>query len=392
MGNNLSIAFEIQDLLLAREIAEGLKGLSSVNLVHSVNDKGDQGTVAFKAPPEIILLEDQPQSGDGLRKLTSLRRSFPLAAIFVISDDRRPEHIVEVMKSGAAEFFVTPLQHHALQQAVEKVRAQRGRAGGVNLGACYSFISSKGGLGSTSIAVNTAALLAERKGDPVALCDLCFQAGDDSTLLDIVHEKTILDLCQNFHRLDPLFLKGALAHHATGLNFLPAPNNPEDGEEVRPEHVEKICMLLRETHSSVIIDCPSMTINDCTVQAFISSDKVFVVIDLSVPAVRNAARLFQLIRKLGLPPQKIEFVVNRFIKSTPLSLEAAEKTLGKRVFWIFPNDFENIFSSINRGVPLATFNANAPLSKNLAEFIQKLFNPAAARDYRGMRGTFGKVL
>lgn len=392
MGKDLNIVFEIQDLRLAEELSRELQSLSSINLIHSVNDQGDRGTSAFKSPPQIILLEDRPDSGDISRRLVTLHRSFPLAAIFVISADHRPEHIVEVMKAGAAEFFVTPVQSEILQRAVERVREQRGRCEGINLGACYSFISSKGGLGSTSIAVNTAALLAERKSNPVVLCDLCFQAGDDSTLLDIVHEKTITDLCLNFHRLDALFLKGVLARHVTGLNFLPAPNNPEDGEEVRPEHVEKIFTLLRETHSTAIIDCPSMTINDCTVQAFASSDKVFVVIDLSVPAVRNASRFFQLIRKLGLPPQKIEFVVNRYIKSMPLSLESAEKTLGKRIFWIFPNDFENIFASINRGVPLATFNASAPLSKNLGEFIQKLLNPAAANEYRGMRGTFGKII
>jgi len=393
MGKDLNIAFEIQDLRLAEEISRELKEISCINLIHSVNDQGDHGTAAFKSPPQIILLEDQPDNSDLLRRLISLHHNFPLAAIFVISADCRPEHIVEVMKAGATEYFVTPVQSAILQRAVEKVREQRGRTEGSRLGACYSFISSKGGLGSTSLAVNTAALLAEQKGNTVALCDLCFQAADDSTLLDIVQEKTIIDLCGNFHRLDAHFLKGVLARHATGLNFLPAPNKPEDGEEVRPEHVEKICSLLRETHSGVIIDCPSMTVNDCTVQAFTASDKVFIVIDLSVPAVRNASRLFELIRKLGLPPQKVEFLVNRFIKSTPLSLEAAEKTLGKRVFWIFPNDFENIFSSINRGVPLATFNANAPLSKNLAEFAQRLINPAtAAKDYRGMRGTFGKAI
>lgn len=392
MGSNLNIAFEIQDLRLADEISRDLEGLSRINLIHSINEQGDRGTTAFQSPPEIILLEDLPDNTNVLRRLISLHHNFPLAAIFVISADRRPEHIVEVMKAGATEYFTTPVSPAALQRAVEKVRDQRGRAEGARFGNCYSFISSKGGLGSTSLAVNTAALLAEKKGRAIALCDLCFQAGDDSTLLDIVPEKTIIDLCQNFHRLDALFLRGVLARHATGLNFLPAPPNPEDGEEIRPEHVEKICALLRETHNGVIIDCPSMAVNDCTVQAFMASEKVFIVIDLSVPAVRNASRLFTLIRKLGLSPQKVEFLVNRFIKSAPLSLEAAEKTLGKRVFWIFPNDFENIFSSINRGVPLATFNANAPLSKNLAEFTQKLLNPAAAKDYRGMRGTFGKTI
>lgn len=392
MVNNLNIAFEIQDLSLAREIAEELKGLSSINLIHSVSDKGDQGTVAFKAPPEIILLEDRPDAGYVVHRLINLRRHFPLAAIFIISDNRRPEHIVEVMKNGAAEYFATPVDPATLQRAVEKVRDQRGRAEGARFGNCYSFISSKGGLGSTSIAVNTAALLSEQKGGTVALCDLCFQAGDDSALLDIIHDKTIIDLCRNFHRLDSVFLKGVMARHTTGLDFLPAPNNPEDGEEIRPEHVETICTLLRETHNNVIIDCPSMTVNDCTVQAFLASEKIFVVIDLSVPAVRNASRLFNLIRKLGVSPQKVEFVVNRYIKGMPLTLDSTEKTLGKKMFWLFPNDFENIFSSINRGVPLSTFNPHALLSRNLVEFIRKLRNPETAGEYRGLRGTFGKAV
>lgn len=392
MSDSLNICFEINDLDLSREISDQLKTLASVNLIHNITAEGDFGVSAFKAAPEIILLEDRSDAGDILSRLAALRRSFPLAALFVISRGCRPEHIVEVMKAGAAEFFFTPIDPVALQKAIEKTRDQRKRSEGMHLGTGYCFISSKGGLGATTLAVNTAALMAQNDKDKVVLFDLCFQAADDSTLLDIVHDKTIIELCRNFHRLDSHFLKGVLAMHASGLEFLPAPHKPEEGEEIRPEHIEKICSLMRETHRSMVIDCPSMTVNDCTVHAFMASEKIFVVIDLSVPAVRNAARLSELFRKLGISSRKVEFVVNRFIKSSPLSLESAEKTLGKKVFWLFPNDFEDVFSSINRGIPLSTFNPRATLSKNLVEFVQKLRNPGKAGDYRGMRGTFGTVI
>ncbi|HXV21363.1 MAG TPA: AAA family ATPase [Desulfuromonadales bacterium] len=392
MGQNLNIVFEIHDLSLAKELSEDLKNLTSITLTHRVSEQGDRGTTAFKAPPEIILVEDLPEASDIFRKLAGLRKSFPLASIFVISADRRPEHIVEIMKAGAAEYFATPLDPQTLRGAIEKVREQRGRQESAAAGPCYSFISSKGGLGATVIAVNVATALAEGRGAATALCDMSFQSGDCSVLLDLVPETSIADVCRNFHRLDASFLKGAMIRHATGLNYLAAPVNPDDCEEITAEKIERICALTREAHRCVIIDCPSMSVSESNFQALLASDKVFIVSDLSVPAIRNAARLFQHIRKLGISTQKIEIVVNRYIKETPLSLDSAEKTLGKKIFWLFPNDFENVISSINRGIPLIKLNPRSPLTRNIVEFIQKLQHPAAHLNYRGVRGTFGKAV
>lgn len=391
MARHLNIAFEIQDLHLAREISEDLSTLSGISMIHSVGASGDQGTAAFQTPPEIILLEDRSAAGPLLPRLVALREAFPLAALFVISADRQPEHIVEAMKAGASDYFVIPVDPLALQRAIEKVRAQRTLSNG-RAGLCYSFMSSKGGLGATALAVNFAALLAGRHEHTVALCDLCLQAGDVATMLDMPQERTIADLCSNFHRLDGHFLKGVLGRHASGIRFLPAPRNQEDAEIVHPEHIEKICTLLAEAHSRVIIDCPSMLIDDCTLQAFNVSEKLFVIIDLSVPALRNAARLFSLLGRLGIESAKIEFVVNRYTRGSTLSLNAADKLIGKKIFWALPNDFENVFSSINRGVPLVTATPRAALAKSLAEFIDKLRTPDAAGDYRGVRGTFGKAV
>jgi pilus assembly protein CpaE len=226
----------------------------------------------------------------------------------------------------------------------------------------------------------------------VALCDMSLQSGDASVLLDLVAATTITDLSRNIHRLDVSLLRDAMSRHHSGLAFLPAPGDPEDSEEVSAEQIARILELCRQLFDVVLVDCTSMRVDDRTMEIFNLADKVFVVTDLSVPAVRNATRLCNLMAKLGIGLEKIEVVVNRYLKGGALSIEEVEKTLKKRIFWLFPNDFVDIVSSINQGEPLVAKQPGAPFAKNSTEFAEKLGNPCADACYRGIRGTFGKAL
>jgi pilus assembly protein CpaE len=69
-----------------------------------------------------------------------------------------------------------------------------------------------------------------------------------------------------------------------------------------------------------------------------------------------------------------------------------ERTLNKTIYWLFPNDFKNVISSINKGIPLIKFNPSAPLSKNIVNFSEKLRNPLPQEHFRGVRGTFGRAI
>ena len=135
-----------------------------------------------------------------------------------------------------------------------------------------------------------------------------------------------------------------------------------------------------------------MQINDCSVEAFKQSDMVFVVTDMSVPSIRNTVRLCKLIRKLGIGLDKIEIVINRYIKGGALSLGEIEKNFDKPVYWLAPNDFSEIVASINRGVPLVKLSPGAPFSKNLVEFTKKIRGVLDDSNFRGIRGTFGKSI
>lgn len=393
MAKEVLIALDIQDNGLAKTIEKQLQEISGAQINHWYNDIREKTSLAVKTPPDIIIIDDTPEtSGSVFTRIHHHRRGFPQSSIFVVSAIQRPEYIVDVMKAGAAEFLVAPVNPLPLKNAIEETRTRLVNAGKFAKGSVFGFISSKGGLGSTTIAVNTATTLSQDKKEVVSLIDMSFQSGDASVLLDVIPQTTFTDICRNYHRLDAAFIKGAMAKVAAGFDFLGAPREPEESKEIRVDHISTLLDHAKKLYDHVVIDCTSMYIDECTIEAFKSCEKVFVIIDLSLPAVRNGARLCQLLQKMGISSQKIEVVINRFIKGGALSLEEVEKTLGRRVFWLFPNDFDNVISSINRGIPLVKFDHNAAFSKSVEQFSEKLHNPQANPQFRGIRGAFGKAI
>jgi pilus assembly protein CpaE len=296
------------------------------------------------------------------------------------------------MKAGVSEYLVTPINDKIFKNAIEEVRARLATSGQISRGSVYSFISSKGGLGSTVLSVNSACAMAKDKQSRVALFDMSFQSGDATVLLDLYPQTTMSDVVRNYHRLDSSFLLAAMTKHATGLEFMAAPNNPEDYDTINGTHVSHVLDLAKKIYDQVIVDCTSMSINECNIEIFNASETIFLVTDMSVPAIRNCSRLIKLMGKIGIDAKHIEIVVNRVIKGGALSLADVEKNLDKKAYWLFPNDFKGVVSSINKGEPLLIGNSGLPLAKNIAQFVEKVKSPESSHAFRGIRGTFGKAI
>lgn len=392
MSKDLIVALQITGSALSKDIAALVKDINGVSAVQWPGILAEKGPIAVKTIPDIILIDDRPENGEVYARVQTIKENFPKATLIVISENKDPQHIIAAMKAGAAEYLVQPVRKETLLNAFDEVRAKLANAGNLAQGRVYSFVSAKGGVGSTVLAVNTAAALAMDKKSTVALIDMSFQSGDASVLLDIVPQNTIIDICTNMHRFDVAFLRGVMTGHSTGISFLSAPLNPEDSEDINSGHITSILNLTKKLYDHVVIDCGSMHFNDCTIEAFKQSDKVFVVTDMSVPSIRNTVRLCKMGRKFDISFTKIEIVINRFIKGGALSLDEIEKNFDKKVYWLFPNDFSDIVSSINRGVPLVKLSPGAPFSKNVVEFAKKFQGILNDQNFRGIRGAFGKSI
>jgi len=362
-----------------------VKAMPAHDLTHEAEERGDLSA-------DIVILDDGLEGTDITTTIERTLALYSKSAIFVISPDISPKNIVRLMKAGASEFISNPVKADNLIDAVEEFRIKRVNAGRMAQGKIFSFISSKGGVGSSVVAVNSATALAKKDGLAVALCDLSLASGDASVMLDLLPNLSIVDLCRNIHRLDVALFRGALTRHSSNVDFLAAPPSPADIVDVKAEHVQQILSLARKLYDYILVDCSSMRPDKSTLEALKLSERICIVTDLSVTAIRNTSRLFKHIESLGIERSRIAVLVNRYVKGSSLSVDEVEKTLQHSVSWLFPNEFAPIVSSINRGVPLVKLNPGTAFSRNVLEFVEKLQNPNIHGDYRGVKGIFGKVI
>src|SRR5207244_1665508 len=155
--------------------------------------------------------------------------------------------------------------------------------------------------------------------------------------------------------LDPQELHKALikltqSPARSGGCVLAAPPEIEEADQVGHDEVELALRLLREQFPYTVVDT-ARTITGATLAAFEQSMRIFVLTDLSVPGVRSARRLLDLLGRLSLPHERAEVLVTRAVPG-PVSLEDAVRALGKDPFLVLPRDEAAASAAMNGGMPL----------------------------------------
>ena len=103
----------------------------------------------------------------------------------------------------------------------------------------FAFVGAKGGVGTTTLAVNVAAALATADTkSPVLMLDLhATSHGDAALLLGVEPRFSVVDALENTNRLDATYLKSLVVRTRDGLDVLASPERPSlrapDGQQVR---------------------------------------------------------------------------------------------------------------------------------------------------------------
>ncbi|MGB2930540.1 MAG: AAA family ATPase [Desulfobacterales bacterium] len=240
-------------------------------------------------------------------------------------------------------------------------------------GKIITVIGSKGAVGTTTIAVNLAVSLAENKDvQSVALIDMNLLFGDLPLFLESKPEYNWSDITKTISRLDDTFLKNILSVDASGVCVLPSSSRFSDQNEVTPEIIEHLLMLMRRVFDFVIID-GGQPLDDISFKTLELSDIILLVSILSYPCPLITNKLLRAIRDLGFPPdEKIKIVINRYLKKSNTSIEDAEASFEKEIFWTIPNDYQTTSTAINEGKSLAQFAPRKAITKNFRELATKL--------------------
>ena len=243
-----------------QELKEKLAAQAGIEVVAETTEYASESNPSafnrfVRTNPDIIILEAQ-----GLVKttdaLTVLRSRVPDTWLLALSEAKDPMVIIEAVRAGAREFLPKPISAQALGQAIERFKANKFRDTEVKQsGRVYWVTSGKGGVGTTTVAINLAASMTKLVSARVVMIDLSRPVGDATPYLNLRNEFTVTDVLANADRLDPVLLESYVTS-AKGLTVLPGARDFRSGQLLTSEAIEKLLDVARQAYAHVLVDLP----------------------------------------------------------------------------------------------------------------------------------------
>jgi pilus assembly protein CpaE len=317
------------------------------------------------------------------RTAEDLKRKLPHIHLLMTSADNSPQTILRALRSGAEEFLAQPLNWPEALQCLERMQQKivLHQANGRDQGSIITIFSSKGGVGSTTVATNLAVALTAARQHSVCIVDLVLQFGAVTSFLNLEASYTILDLVKNLQRIDALFLEGSLVKHASGVRVLAEPFHVEEASRITPADIEATLDVLVQSFDFVVVDTPK-EIDEMVFPALQRAHLILFVMEMNIPSLKGAHRALDSFERLGIPAHKVRLIVNRHVSSKLMSLESVEKTLGTKIFSLLPNDYPTAIAALNQGVPILDIDPRSKLTKKyraLAEALREELSVTAGR-------------
>jgi pilus assembly protein CpaE len=347
--------------------------------------------VIQQSMPDLAIVALDADKPKALQMIGQLSVEHPKLPILTISHDHQA--LLQSLQKGAKYFLTHPV---GLEDMLAALRRALGEAGGVEpaAGTAGAFVrqsagssviavlGSRGGVGTTSLAVNLAATLAADPTHAVALLDLDLALGDADIAIEVsgMESISIADLARNIERLDMNYLRRALAKHPeTGLSVLRHPLEIQDMGLIHENHVERVLNLLKISYTHLVLDL-SKALLPTDLMALRMSDLILLVAQLELSSLRNVVRLIHCMSQFEENlADKIRVVINRVGSETVeegISMKKAEDVIGKPIFWQIPNDTKAVIAARVAGQPLVQLNPKSRAQQSIHGLAQTLSGKA----------------
>lgn len=347
--------------------------------------------VSMAQDHDVILFATDPKDESDLDAIRSLVANNDSDTIFfaLTSGEISLTAARELNRAGVHDVLPIEIGSEDLAEQIEKwtkVHAPKHvEIVGMRTAKVIPVAQARGGIGSTSVAVNLAVSLARigagRKTPGtyrVALLDLDFQFGAVASFLDVEAQDGLLELAIGDKDPDLDFLRQCMVTMDDGLSVLTAPSRFAPIEVLNNTKIDKILSILASEFDFIVVDLPRALV-DWVGPVMTRADHLFLVTDVSVPSVRQARRLIDIYTEdnLTLP---VELVVNRAVKPMLPSgqQKAAEKVLERSFKYWLPEDIKAARSTLDLGKPLAEVAPRAKLTKAFRKMATATINLGAA--------------
>ena len=316
-------------------------------------------------PPEVVIADVR-----GLARLPTallaLKLRHPGTAVVLLASALDPMLMLEAMRAGINECIAEPITVATLGDALARVLAVRGG----QAGEMFAFIGAKGGVGTTTLAVNVATALA-RSGSTLVI-DLQPSLGDAALLLAAEPRFSVSDAVDNTHRLDQSFFEGLAVHTDAGPWLLGSPEQPSP-HAIEPNRLRLLLEFAARHYRYTVLDVPRTS--RPVLESLSAATSIVVVTNQELASVRAASRLSDMLRR-RYGREKTSVVLTRYDAGAEIGKDDIEMAVHGDIRFTFPSDYRVAVEAFNLGRPLV-LTRTARLADAYAEFAQVLTGRAA---------------
>jgi pilus assembly protein CpaE len=360
--------------------------------VHVASD-GEAGVeMARSVEPDLILMDVAMPRLDGYAATQKIRATEDgnHVPIIMLTSEADVEQRVKGLRAGADDDIVKPF--HPLE-LIARIKALLARSGGgqarakgaeqATLGRLACFYGAKGGVGTTTIAINTAIALSSAVKRRTALVDANLQFGDLRVFLDLGLDTASMVNAITEPDLDLDLLKKLMVTHHSGIDLLLAPPTPEaadivvEKQRADPAALTHLLSLSRKLYDYTVVDMVK-TIDDFNLQLFDEADVIYVVMTADLSCLKNVRLVLETMDSLGYEKSKVQLVLNRSNAYTGINVANAESALGRQIDYQVINEYRGAIGSLNSGEPFMYSRPDGPLGQSVAAFAREVDKLLAA--------------
>jgi len=302
----------VSDALTEKVLRECLTQLSLTNgmVVRGGIAKATETLGAERSPD--ILIVDISGADLPISQVHALAEVCEPGVIVIAIGDRNEIGLYrDLLHAGVSDYIVKPLTPQLIARALNQRTGIRAASPiHKKLGTMTALIGARGGVGTTTLAVNLAWYLANRQSRRVALVDLDLQNGDCALALNIKPTPGMREALINPMRIDSTLLERVMTPVGHRLFVLSSEEPLRDDVKVSAEAINTLVGALREQFHYVVFDVPRIPTTPYR-QALDIADFRIIVGDQTLRSVRDIVRLRGALGE-GDGKQHNDFVVNRY--------------------------------------------------------------------------------
>ena len=322
--------------------------------------------------PDLVITDVRMPELNGIELTSRLRGHHRTAGvpILMFSDLGEAHHALAGYAVGADDYLPKPFELAILEAKVQSLlRRSASASANPNRGRVILFAHAKGGVGTTSLAVNTAVLLAAQSSRPVGLLDLDVEFGDSAVYLNVHPNQTLADLrAAPGTVVDEALFKGFITESGS-VRLVVGADLPERANLVTLPAIQLAIDRLSATCGYVLIDSPS-SFSERTLTALDTSDLICLITSASLPSLKATRGCLDLFDKMGVTPARVRLILN-YSTTHAMDIDTAASVLGRRPDFVVHRS-DSFDRAANSGRPLVLSDPTDPLVADLRKLADAM--------------------